>query len=125
MRTSSDRPFFGFRFRLGLVLAMIAVIPAVGQAPSAPGAPPAQANDQPPASPPIPLPLQSSDPFSGSAMIDKLVPDTLRLSLLEVIDRGQKHNLGLLLSEEQTGTARAERRRSLSALLPNVTAHSS
>jgi outer membrane protein TolC len=42
-----------------------------------------------------------------------------------VIDRGIKHNLGLLLSQQQTETARAQRWRSLSSLLPNVAVRSS
>src|ERR1041385_6709130 len=59
--------------------------------------------------------------FSGSGTVDKLVPGTIQLGLLDAIDRGLKHNLGLLLSQQQTELARAQYRRQLSALLPNVT----
>ncbi len=59
--------------------------------------------------------------FSGSARLDKVTPDVLKISILDAIDRGIRHNLGLLLSQEQTQAARAQYRRSLSALLPNVT----
>src|SRR5205807_905213 len=59
--------------------------------------------------------------FSGSGTVDKLVPGTIPLGLLDAIDRGLKHNLGLLLSQQQTELARAQYRRQLSALLPNVT----
>jgi outer membrane protein TolC len=62
----------------------------------------------------------SLDSFSGSGTIDKLVPGVMQLSLLEAIDRGLKHNLGLLLSQQQTDLARAQYRRQLSALLPNI-----
>ncbi len=58
--------------------------------------------------------------FSGSGTVDKLVPGTIQLGLLDAIDRGLKHNLGLLLSQQQTALARAQYRRQLSALLPNV-----
>jgi outer membrane protein TolC len=58
--------------------------------------------------------------FSGSANIDKVTPGVLKLSILDAIDRGIRHNLGLLLSQEQTQAARAQYRRSLSSLLPNV-----
>ncbi len=77
----------------------------------------------PPASENIqPLQLQQ---FNGSGIVDKPVPGVLKLSLLDVIDRGIKHNLGLLLSQQQTETARAQRWRNLSSLLPNVAVRSS
>jgi outer membrane protein TolC len=82
-------------------------------------------NEQPtpPASENIqPLQLQQ---FNGSGIVDKPVPGVLKLSLLDVIDRGIKHNLGLLLSQQQTETARAQRWRNLSSLLPNVAVRSS
>src|SRR5262245_57087988 len=61
------------------------------------------------------------DTFSGSGTIDKPVPGVISISLLDSLDRGLKHNLGLLLSQQQTEQARAQYRRQLSALLPNVT----
>lgn len=56
----------------------------------------------------------------GSAKVEKLVPGTVRLGLREAMDLGLKHNLGLLLSQQQTETARAQHWRSLSALLPKA-----
>jgi outer membrane protein TolC len=52
--------------------------------------------------------------------VDALVPGVVQLPLIDAIDRGLKHNLGLLLSQQQTEMARAQYRRQLSALLPNV-----
>jgi outer membrane protein TolC len=52
--------------------------------------------------------------------VDKLAPGVIQLPLLDAIDRGLKHNLGLLLSQQQTAEARAQYRRQLSALLPNI-----
>src|SRR5580698_4035552 len=62
-----------------------------------------------------PSPFQSSVP---SAPVSGVLP----LSLQDAIDRGLKQNLGLLLSGEDVRSARGERWKELSALLPNVTA---
>ncbi|HZS26396.1 MAG TPA: TolC family protein [Candidatus Angelobacter sp.] len=62
----------------------------------------------------------STNVFTGSGSVDKLVPGTISLSLLDAMDRGLKHNLGLLLSQQQSDQARAQYRRQLSLLLPNV-----
>jgi outer membrane protein TolC len=85
-----------------------------------PGPAPAGSSQQAPAVTPAQTP--SIDTFNGSAMVDKPTPETIHLTILEAIDRGLKHNLGLLLSQEQSEAARAQYRRSLSALLPNVNA---
>ena len=59
--------------------------------------------------------------FSGSVPI-KPVAGRMALSLENAIDLGLKHNLGLLLSQADTRTARGQRWHELSALLPQVTA---
>lgn len=71
---------------------------------------------------PVPPPpgSQGQSPFSGSVPA-KLEPGVLHLSLQDAIDRGLKQNLGLLLSGEDVRTARGERWKLLSDLLPNVT----
>jgi outer membrane protein TolC len=63
--------------------------------------------------------------FSGSGKVDKPVPGVISLSLLDAMDRGLRHNLGLLLSQQQTEQARAQVRRQLSALLPNISGNAS
>ena len=85
-----------------------------------PGTTPAPAAGQ--QAPVAPVQPPSTDTFSGSAKVDKPVPGTIQLSIIDAIDRGLKHNLGLLLSQEQNESARAQYRRTLSALLPNVNA---
>jgi len=45
----------------------------------------------------------------------------LQISLQNAIDRGLKANLGLLLSQQDIGSARGERWKKLSSLLPNLT----
>ena len=57
--------------------------------------------------------------FSGSVPT-KLVPGVIPLSLQEAIDRGLKQNLGLLLSNTDIRSARAQRWEQLSALLPHA-----
>lgn len=92
---------------------------AISSVAQLPTSAPAPATDrQPPALTPVVPPSQ--DQFSGSGTVDKLAPGVIQLPLLDAIDRGLKHNLGLLLSQQQTAEARAQYRRQLSALLPNI-----
>jgi outer membrane protein TolC len=59
--------------------------------------------------------------FQGSVPTGEASPTPLSLTLRDAIDRGLRTNLGLLLSGQVSETARGERVRSLSALLPQVT----
>src|ERR1700685_1017975 len=59
--------------------------------------------------------------FQGSVPTGVASPTPVPLTLRDAIDRGLKTNLGLLLSGQVSETARGERLRSLSALLPQVT----
>src|ERR1700684_2949522 len=72
-------------------------------------------------SPSISLP-GSQSPFTGSEPEGKASPEVLQLSFQEAIDRGLRNNLGLLLSGDQTITARGERWKELSNLLPDLSA---
>ena len=67
-------------------------------------------------------PPGSQSPFTGSEPEGKASPEILQLSFQEAIDRGLRNNLGLLLSGDQTITARGERWKELSNLLPNLSA---
>jgi outer membrane protein TolC len=64
----------------------------------------------------------SQSPFTGSEPESKATPEVIQLSFQEAIDRGLRNNLGLLLSGDQTITARGERWKELSNLLPNLSA---
>jgi outer membrane protein TolC len=64
----------------------------------------------------------SQSPFTGSEPEGKATSDILQLNLQDAIDRGLRNNLGLLLSGDQTITARGERWKQLSNLLPNLSA---
>lgn len=58
--------------------------------------------------------------FQGSVPMGSASPTPFALTLRDAIDRGLRTNLGLLVSGEASDTARGERLRSLSALLPQV-----
>src|ERR1700690_2203815 len=62
------------------------------------------------------------NPFLGSEPESKATADVLQIDYKEAIDRGLRHNLGLLLAGDQTQMARGERWKELSELLPNVSA---
>jgi outer membrane protein TolC len=65
------------------------------------------------------LPGQQNQ-FQGSVPTGIASPQPLSLTLREAIDRGLKTNLGLLVSDSATETARGQRQQLLSALLPSV-----
>jgi outer membrane protein TolC len=64
----------------------------------------------------------SQSPFTASEPEDKVTPEVIQLTFQEAIERGLRNNLGLLLSGDQTITARGERWKELSNLLPNLQA---
>ena len=61
-------------------------------------------------------------PFLGSVPSGKATGVALPLSIRDALDRGLKYNLGLIESDLNTNTSRAERLRALSHLLPNINA---
>src|SRR5437868_9118444 len=70
-------------------------------------------------------PIPANSPFLGGTPNGKATTDTLQLSLRDAIDRGLRYNLGLVLSGISSRSARAERLRSLSEMLPHVEAKAS
>lgn len=64
----------------------------------------------------------SQSPFTGSQPEGTATAEVLQLSFQDAIDRGLRNNLGLLLSGDQTLTARGERWKELSNLLPDLEA---
>ena len=66
--------------------------------------------------------VSGQNPFYGSVPEGKATAEVLPLSLRDAMDRGLKNNLGLLLRGDNTLTARGEKWKELSALLPNVNA---
>ena len=64
----------------------------------------------------------TQSPFLGSVAEDKAANGVLQIDFTDAIDRGLRNNLGLLLAGDQTETARGERWKELSELLPNLSA---
>ncbi len=69
-----------------------------------------------------PAPVLQDQPqlsFGGSVATGQASATPLALSLRDAIQRGLRYNLGILTSRDIADTVKAERRRTLSALLPN------
>jgi outer membrane protein TolC len=66
--------------------------------------------------------ILSQSPFSGSVPEGKVTGEVLPLSFKDAIDRGLRNNLGILLQSDSTLTARGEKWKELSELLPHVNA---
>jgi outer membrane protein TolC len=103
------------------ILLSLAAMPTTAQIAVGPVTAPSTSSSTSAYSSPAAPQAQSS--FQGSVP-GKLEPGVLQISLQGAIDRGLKTNLGLLLSEQDIGSARGERWKKLSSLLPNVTTSS-
>jgi len=68
---------------------------------------------------------QTSGPFSGSVASGAATVDPLPLTLADAIERGLKHNLGLISIEQQVESARGSRLRTLRELMPRIDARMS
>lgn len=66
--------------------------------------------------------LQNQSPFSGSVPEGKATGKVLPLPFSEALSRGLRNNLGLLLSSDNTLTARGQKWQELSELLPHLSA---
>jgi outer membrane protein TolC len=64
----------------------------------------------------------NQSPFSGSVPEGKATGEVLPLSFKDAIDRGLRNNLGLLLQSDISLTARGEKWKELSELLPHLNA---
>jgi outer membrane protein TolC len=64
---------------------------------------------------------QRQNPYLGSVQA-KATGTTIQLSLKEAIARGLRYNLGLIESNQASADVRADRLRSLSAMLPQISA---
>ncbi len=64
--------------------------------------------------------VSTQNPFTGSVPSGKAMPEVISLSFQDAINRGLQQNLGLLLAADSTVSARGQRWKELSNLLPNV-----
>lgn len=85
------------------------------------GYPDAASAGQQSGSPPT-LSISQQSPFSGSVPEGKVTPTVLPLSFKDALDRALRNNLGVLLSNDNTLSARGQRWHELSDLLPHVSA---
>jgi outer membrane protein TolC len=97
-----------------IFVVALAGVTALAQVP-----PPPQPVPNGPA-PVLTQPLQTG--FSGSVPSGQASEKPLSLSLRDAIQRGLKYNLGVLTNQDAVDLASAERRRTLSTLLPNISA---
>jgi outer membrane protein TolC len=74
------------------------------------------------ATPPAVAQSASSSSYQGSVAVEPATADTLPLTLDDAIQRGLKHNLGLILTSQNQQTAGGQRLQQLQALLPTVDA---
>ncbi|HVZ24274.1 MAG TPA: TolC family protein [Vicinamibacterales bacterium] len=65
-------------------------------------------------------PRQPSPQFLGSVPSGQPTAEPLQLSILDAINRGLDHNLGILLADDARGREQGERWRTLGELLPNL-----
>jgi len=101
-------------FKAILVVALLALPAAEAQVPPPP---------QPvPNGPPPVLQQTSQIDYSGSVPTGHASATPLSLSLRDAIQRGLKYNLGILVNGDLADIASAERRRTLSTLLPQFSA---
>ena len=63
---------------------------------------------------------QLPPPFLGGIPSGTLGPEPLQLTILDAINRGLEHNLGLLLANDNVNHATSERTNALAALLPDI-----
>jgi outer membrane protein TolC len=67
-----------------------------------------------------PITIPRNSPLAGGVPSGNATPDTIALTIIDAVSRSVQHNLGVLMAEQDTNAASAERTIALSRLLPNV-----
>jgi outer membrane protein TolC len=109
----------------GLLAGGVLLMPAAGllaQQPVSTGSSPSSSLSSIPSPYQISTPQQGGSGFQGSVVEDKPVEGVLPLSLDDAIQRGLKHNLGYILSTENTTNVNGSRLQELQDLLPTIKA---
>ncbi|HYX69464.1 MAG TPA: TolC family protein [Terriglobales bacterium] len=102
----------------GLFLLLLAAAAAAQSTPAPAGAPAASSTS-------LPSLETAQNPFLGSVAEGKPTAEVIPLSLSDALDRGLRHNLGLLLAGHDTEGSQGARWRSLSEMLPKLTTETS
>ena len=66
--------------------------------------------------------LPRTSPFAGGIPDGTATAETIQINIIQAILRSLQHNLGLMLAEQDTASAKADHWTDLSRLLPNVSA---
>jgi outer membrane protein TolC len=106
----------------GLLAGSVVLVPVANLSAQAPGSTSGSSSSSIPSPYQISTPQQGGSGFQGSVAEDKPVEGVLPLSLDGAIQRGLKHNLGYILSSENTMNVNGSRLQELQALLPTVSA---
>ncbi len=108
------------QFFILIILLSLGAVHTPAQATAGPAPAPTATSSSSSTASSTPAAPQTQSSFQGSVP-GKLEPGVIQISLQDAIDRGLKTNLGLLLSDQDIGSARGERWKKLSSLLPNIT----
>jgi len=95
-----------------LLVSIVLVLPLL---------PPAAASAQSAIQMPGPQ-LPRTSPFAGGIPSGTATANPIELNIIQAVLRSLEHNLGLMLADQDTALAKADRWTALSALLPNVSA---
>ncbi len=106
----------------GTVFAQVGA-PQVGVPQTMPPELPRQAT--PPVPQVTPAGTLTGSPYAGGVPLSQPTPGVIELTLSDAIDRGLRRNLGLVLNQESTRLAEANRQLARSGLLPNFTIQAS
>src|SRR5215469_10312193 len=108
-----------------LALLLACAVPGLAQLPgqSPSSAPATQTSTSQPSNPAVNpgASINTQNPLFGSVPEGKATNQEMPLSIMDAINLGLRHNLGLILNQVGTESSRAARVRALSDLLPNVT----
>ncbi len=103
------------------VYACLAMVASAGPMSAQLGPQPGTAQMSAPAQPPVVQMGANNSSYQGSVAQGQATAAPIDLSLRDAIQRGLKTNLGILNSAQSSVNVRAQRRRVLSELMPNVT----
>jgi outer membrane protein TolC len=67
-----------------------------------------------------PISIPRTSPFAGGVPSGEATPSPITLTIVEAVTRALAHNLGVLMADQDTSEAAAERAMTLSRMLPNL-----
>lgn len=104
----------------GMALGLLLLLPGPARAQGSSGSPNSDSDSTPAASIQVTSP-SNQNPYGGSVAQGSVKPEVLPLTFQDAIELGLKNNLGVLLESYNSISARGQKWKELSELLPNVT----